>query len=305
MNNTWEYNAVHDNEGYGGLSIMFADDFTPSLSIRANILFENNCAILSGNCANFMMKSVNISATDNIVADSNYRGVFEVAAYRMPAANMVVQRNILWNSTQSIHLSGQGGGGGGALPLKQSSAAHAYTCVCGQSTKTAFHGWDTATLGDLISTGDGTNMQRQMAKQIGFSAAQLAWPVVSAADGNFVGGFSSAPKMDPVAWLQMSNCSTWDRNSRPLKARPFDPVGTPQPYHSRTHLDYAIANTSAIVELGFEGAFDVSKIGLLPSFVHELGEFKRRDAFGIIQSERYDRTKNLWYVGIHTRTCNI
>eukprot|EP01049_Picozoa_sp_SAG25_P014412 SAG25_NODE_2541_length_1541_cov_1.408460_1_plen_306_part_00 len=293
VNNTWEYNAVHDNEGYGGLSIMFADDFTPSLAIRANILYENNCAILSGNCANFMMKSVNISATDNIVADSNYTGVFEVAAYRMPAANMVVQRNILWNSTQSIHLSGQGGGGGGALPRRQSSAAHAYTSVCGESTKTAFHGWDASTLGDLISTGDGTNMQRQMAKQIGFSAAQLAWPVVSAADGNFAGGFSSAPNVDPVAWLRMSNCSTWDRNSRPLKTRPFDPVD-PQPYHSRTHLDYAISNTSAVVAFGYKGAFDVRKIGLLPSFVHELGEFKRRDAFGIIQTERYDRTKNLW-----------
>merc|ERR1712100_259898 len=27
FNNTWEYNAVHDNDGYGGLSLMFADDF--------------------------------------------------------------------------------------------------------------------------------------------------------------------------------------------------------------------------------------------------------------------------------------
>jgi hypothetical protein len=96
---------------------MFADDFTPSLMVRANLLYENNCAILSGtetlfgattfthekrfvcqdrlwtrasekfekgwgvfpswagNCANFMMKSVNISAIDNVVADSNYTGV--------------------------------------------------------------------------------------------------------------------------------------------------------------------------------------------------------------------------------------
>ena len=32
INNTWEANAVHDNEGYGGLSLLFADDFTPSLT---------------------------------------------------------------------------------------------------------------------------------------------------------------------------------------------------------------------------------------------------------------------------------
>ena len=54
---------------------MFADDFTPSLTVRANLLYENDCTILSGNCAQFMMKSVNISAIDNIVADSNYTGV--------------------------------------------------------------------------------------------------------------------------------------------------------------------------------------------------------------------------------------
>lgn len=279
---------------------MFADDFTPSLSIRANILYENNCAILSGNCANFMMKSVNISATDNIVADSNYTGVFEVAAYRMPAANMVVQRNILWNSTQSNQLSGQGGGGGGALPRRQSSAAHAYTCVCGNSTTTSFHGWENGTLGDLISTGQGTNMQRQMPQQIGFTAAQLAWPVVLVADGNFAGGFSSDQRVDPVAWLQMTDCSNWDRSSRELKTRPFDPVGIPRPYHSRTNLDYAVSKTSTIVtEGGYRGAFDVAKIGLRASFTHEIDDFKRRDAFGIVQAERYDRTKNLWYVKAH------
>lgn len=229
------------------------------------------------------------------MADSNYTGVFEVAAYRMPAANMVVTRNILWNSTQSIHLSGQGGGGGGAIPKSPSSAAHAYTCVCGESTTTEFHGWDNRTLGDLITTGQGTNVQRQMAKQIGYSEAQLAWPVVLAADGNFAGGFSSDPKVDPVSWLQMAHCKTWDRNSRELKTRPFDPVGSPRPFHSRTNLDYAISNTSTIVtDGGYKGAFDVTQIGLLPSFTHDLVDFKRRDAFGILQAERYDRTKNLW-----------
>ena len=205
----------------------------------------------------------------------------------MPAANMVVRRNILWNSTQSIHLAGQGGGGGGAAPRRQSKAAHAYTAVCAESTPTAFHGWNNATMGDLISTGDGTNAQRKMAKQIGFTAAQLAWPVVKAADGNFAGGFSSAPDMDPVAWLREANCSSWDRTSRALKTRPFTPVGgAPRPWHSRTHLDYAVSNTSTVVtEGGFEGAFDVTKIGLLPSFTlaHAVSDFKRRDAFGILQ----------------------
>ena len=33
VNNSWEFNAVHDNEGYAGLEILFADDFTPSLTM--------------------------------------------------------------------------------------------------------------------------------------------------------------------------------------------------------------------------------------------------------------------------------
>ena len=32
--NVWERNALHDNEGFGGLSLFFADDFSPSLPQR-------------------------------------------------------------------------------------------------------------------------------------------------------------------------------------------------------------------------------------------------------------------------------
>ena len=56
INNTWDSNAVHDNEGYAGLSLLFADDFTPSLTMKRNIIYENNCPISAGaNCATFMM----------------------------------------------------------------------------------------------------------------------------------------------------------------------------------------------------------------------------------------------------------
>ena len=79
INNTWEFNAVHDNEGYGGLSLMFADDFTPSLTMQSNIIYENNCPITTGNCATFMMKSVNMTVRGNVVADQNYSRVFEIS----------------------------------------------------------------------------------------------------------------------------------------------------------------------------------------------------------------------------------
>jgi hypothetical protein len=81
INNTWEHNALHDNEGYAGLSLMFADDFTPSLTVRANVIYENNCAITTGNCATFMIKSVNLSVHDNIVADMNYTRIVEISPH--------------------------------------------------------------------------------------------------------------------------------------------------------------------------------------------------------------------------------
>ena len=76
-------------------------------------------------------------------------------------------------------------------------------------------------------------------------------------------------------------------------------MGAPRPFHSRTHLDYAVAKSSKIVsEGGYQGSFDVTKIGLLPSFTHDLSAFKRRDAYGIMQAERYDRACDLWtFVG--------
>jgi hypothetical protein len=41
--NVWEFNALHDHEGFGGLSLFFADDFSPGLTVRSNIAYENNC----------------------------------------------------------------------------------------------------------------------------------------------------------------------------------------------------------------------------------------------------------------------
>ena len=100
-NNTWEHNAVHDNEGFGGLSLFFADDFSPGLTVRANIAFENSCTTRGfSNCAVFMMKSINNTVESNIVADCNMSRVFEVSQVSLPAANLRIAHNILWNTTQ-------------------------------------------------------------------------------------------------------------------------------------------------------------------------------------------------------------
>jgi hypothetical protein len=218
-----------------------------------------------------------MSVRDNVVADQNYSRVFEIGPYRMPAANMEAVSNILWNTTQR-HDSN----------VSSSLYPGAYTSSCASGTWQGPLSPETATMGELLGNGDGTGSQRTMRAQYGFSAAQLAWPVVTQCDRNFASDMS---------YLRSSQCRTWDRNSVELLARPFSPVGTPRPWHSRTYEDYAIASDSDLVtKHGFTGNFDVSEIGLTSDFAFEAWEtaHKRRDAQGLIQAERYDRTKNLW-----------
>jgi hypothetical protein len=159
INNTWERNAIHDNEGYAGLSLMFADDFTPSLLIQQNVIYNNDCPILSGNCATFMMKSVNMTTQDNIVADQNYTHVYEFCPYRMPAANMVVQRNILYETVKRPN------------DAAKDRAVAAYSASCLSIAPWEGHlSPQNATLGDLLGNGDGTSAQRTMRAQYGFTA---------------------------------------------------------------------------------------------------------------------------------------
>ena len=198
----------------------------------------------------------------------------------MPAARMEVLSNILWNTTQrhdSIAAMNASKGG---------TSAYTSSCVPG-----AWEGAlspETATLGELLANGDGTNGQRSMKAQYGFTPAQLAWPVVTEVDRNFA---------SDMPYLLSSQCKKWDRNSIELRERPFTSVGTPRPWHSRTYEDYAIAPDSELVtKHGFTGAFNVSEIGLTSDFIFAdwETEYKRRDAHSRIQAERYDRTSNLW-----------
>jgi hypothetical protein len=279
-NNTWEYNAVHDNEGYAGLSLMFADDFSPNMTMNSNIIYENNCPILSGNCAVFMIKSVNMSIHDNTVADQNYSRVFEISPYRMPAANIQVSRTILWNTTQRI----------------ASEVGNAYTDMCTSNGFGVNATAQNATLGALLDQGDGTSGQRTRAAQYGFSAEQLQWPVVTGCDHNYASNLN---------YLKAAACNKWDQNSIQLEVRPFTPVSaggaspvrtsdgevlqntssrrtpqqpakmaaddgvapTQQPYYLRTYRDYAIDPASDLVtKHGFKGVFDVNAIGLTADF---------------------------------------
>lgn len=271
-NCTWERNALHDNEGYTALSVFFADDFSPSLSIRSNIAYANKCPAVSGaNCAMFMMKSINVSAEDNVIADGNISRTFEVDAYRMPAANMRVSRNILFNTTLRSVDNG----------------ATAYTARCTDRFSDGTT-WDNGTLQSLLETGDGTSAQRSRLDQYGFSPEQLAWSVVAEADGNFA---------DSWALLDASGCAGWDRHSLGLPTRPFVPATPPTPWHRRTYLDYAIAPDSPLVsQHGFRGSFDVENIGPAADFGFDTTILGRRDGFGRVQAERYDRAEGLWTV---------
>eukprot|EP00039_Didymoeca_costata_P021245 m.343908 g.343908 ORF g.343908 m.343908 type:complete len:1136 (-) comp23516_c0_seq1:322-3729(-) len=279
INNLWEANAIHDNEVIAtGLSLLFADDFSPGLTMRKNILYNNRC--LFGNCAAMMIKSVNISIMDNIIADSNYSAIFEISAYRMPAANMSVLRNIVWNVSQF------------------SSVAYSSSCntfIYNNAT------WENITLKQLLLHGDGSNLQRSRMAQYGFSTDQLSSPVVIAVDNNFA---------ENVSWLQQSsNCHQWDKNSIQLPSRPFTSstttttensdiakATTTTNWYSRTYLDYAIDTHSPLVtQHGFQGAFNMNEIGInVSSFGFNLREYKRRHVYRRIQAEDYDRAEDVY-----------
>ena len=162
----------------------------------------------------------------------------------MPAANMAATFNIVWNSTQRADSP--------ADMIASKGGKSAYTCSCVPGAWEGKLSPQNSSLGDLLGMGDGTNGQRTMRAQYGFTEEQLGWPVVTECDHNFVNS-----KLLP--YLMSSSCDSWDRNSIALDERPFSPVGTPGQWHSRTYRDYAVAADSDLVtKHGFTGNFDVS-----------------------------------------------
>jgi hypothetical protein len=298
-NNTWEYNALHDNEGYAGLSLFFADDFSPGTNIRKNLAFENNCPLKYGaNCAVFMIKSSNLTVAHNTVADSNYSRVFEVAHYRMPASNMAVVGNLLFNTTQRRLVTEFQVGTklvscqGGAATLEGAFTkcdSYYTTNACARNVFGPGLCYHNSTLRQLLAYGDGTNQQRSRMNQYGFDAAQLVEPVVAMADAQFV---------DEPRLLHVGTCDHFDTtNTVTVKGRPFKEQGTD--WYRRTHLDYGIALDSPLRQgvNGFKGLSpaDLRLIGIdRVRFPFDLTEYKRRDARYRLQAENYDRTKGLW-----------
>lgn len=92
LNNSWSFNAVHDQEGLG--EVFFADDFSPGLTVKGNVVFEVSDMSLA------MMKSLNMSVESNTFADCEAVVPFYYDFYHLPAANMSSRNNLLWNLTQ-------------------------------------------------------------------------------------------------------------------------------------------------------------------------------------------------------------
>ena len=81
---------------------------------------------------------------------------------------------------------------------------------CGANTFGPGLSYHNSTLGQLLADGDGTNNQRSRSSQYGFDATQLAEPVVSMAEGNFV---------DRPALLHVGTCTHFDTRSTPVRRR--------------------------------------------------------------------------------------
>jgi hypothetical protein len=120
--------------------------------------------------------------------------------------------------------------------------------------------------------------------EFGFTEAQLDTKVVSVADFNFV---------EDADRLHVGATSAWDQHTVILKQRPFVSVHA-HPWE-RSAVDYAIAAGSPPGSGGgFHGRFNLSQIGLLPSFPHDVADFNFRSGFSRVQGEDFDRSRGLW-----------
>jgi hypothetical protein len=281
-NNTWEFNSIHDHEGPANL--FFADDMSLGLTIRSNLVYENSNVIV------FMMKSLNQTVERNIMSDNRLAQIFYLSVYHLPASNMSISDNLIWNSTE---------GDGStrcnvSTNMSQDLACASYYSVeaCNPDMFGPGLDFSSATLQQELTFGDGAACHAKVPgvpalgdghcipcsqALFGFSDQELATPVVRIADRNFV---------DEVSRLHVGATAQWDQHTTVLTTTPFKPLGPRRPWHSTTAFDYQLDPSSAAAGL----SFDVSKIGLK----HERVSYPLQSAFEKVQAEQYDRTHGLW-----------
>ena len=272
VNNVWRYNAIHDNEGFGGaMTLLFADDGSPFLSVYSNILFENTC-VIPANCGAFMVKSLNTSVYGNIVADSNLTSIFLISPYRLPMSNVQVRSNLVFNTSQTDDRT--------CYSLYHPSwwdMKGAPPRACSLNNPSC--SYDIADLADVISWfGDelhGGVGQQQNPWQFGFEKAHLSQKMVEFVGDIFV---DDARRLPPAH-------TNWDLDAHIINKshRPFF-KRTNNPWHSRTAEDYAV---------NIKGFWnDVNKIGVVSNFT---SPGHTRFAFGdYIQAEEWDRINGLY-----------
>jgi hypothetical protein len=310
------------------MEVMFADDFSPGLTVQRNVIFEVNNANI------FMMKSLNMTVADNVVADSTWTTVWYIDDYHLPASNMSALRNIVYNvsqpratvTSQGIPVFGSSRCNGSTDVTTVKSCASYYSPLAIQPDAYG-HGsnFATATLRDQLRygnnltachssppadvAGDGHCIPWQ-GYEFGFTEQQLAAPVVLTSDFHWV---------DDPERLHIGATRLWDKHSTVLQARPFARVADNmytvgrnrsattgwtqtglrqiQPWQ-RTAADYSVPADSAPGRGGFRGIFNTSEIGapmalLLPSVVAGY-HYYPRCASARLQAEDYDRSRGLW-----------
>ena len=309
INNSWEYNAVHDLEG--PMEVMFADDFSPGLTVQRNIIFEVNNANV------FMMKSLNMTVVDNVVADSTWATVWYIDDYHLPASNMTNMRNIIYSVSQPrATVTSQG------IPIVGSSRCNASTDVAAVKSCASYysalaiqpnaygHGsnFATATLREQLRYGNNLTACHSSPPQdvagdghcipwqgyeFGFTEQQLATPVVQTSDHHWV---------DDPERLYVGATRLWDQHSTVLHARPFvraaaaaAAAAARRPWE-RTSADYLVSAESPPGRGGFRGIFNSSEIGASPQalLLSSVADSYPRSASARLQAEDYDRRRGLW-----------
>ena len=158
----------------------------------------------------FMMKSLNMTVADNVVADSTWTTVFYIDDYHLPASNMSALRNIAFNVSQPrATMTSQG------VPVSGSSRCNTSTDVAAAKNCASYcnalaiqpnayglgGNFATATLRDQLRYGNNATACHSSPPQdvvgdghcipwkgfeFGFTEEQLDTPVVQTSDHNFV-----------------------------------------------------------------------------------------------------------------------
>lgn len=262
VNNSAHTNCFHDldqgNLDGSYMNFLFQDDGSHFVNFSSNLLFNLRG---HGLADAGMIKSINCSWENNVIADSTLGALFNMVPYTQPAANMHFNRNIF----ASVNASSD----------------HDYVDYT----------IDEHTIATLAK--GGSWVDGPYAEMWGFTnhtSPSLKDPVVASWDYNLF--------FDVNHWPTQVAKFGWDTHAQ-LEDPRFVNAGTSSttPSWKRTCMDYALRDDSPAWPMGFN-RIELERVGLTSSYPFDTASLGEVNAvLNKVQAERYQRMHGLWRLG--------